>query len=395
MNGTGDRRLRSAQRYSEADADQVHLGAGLELLVRLGTFTRASIAILDASGSHGILARAGEDAIAVDGADESSLIAEVIRTGRAMSSATKTHLGVPLIGRESLVVGALCGATPPGTDETAARHELNSYALVVQDQLDLIRRLGPPRPRPEFTTEELSAAIGAGQIVPWYQPIIEVGTGRTVGYEALARWLHPSGEVLIPARFVQLAEDSDLIIDLDHVVITQALADLRRWQRSDPDLRMSVNLSGRHFDFDSSVATILALVEGAGISPRSVDLELTETVRLRPGAAVGVLTRELRQLGFRVWLDDFGTGWSSLENLVELAVDGLKIDRAFVAVLDHQIGTTLTRAIVTVATELGLAIAIEGIETQDQADQARAMRCDFAQGFFWSSAVPASAIQPE
>ncbi|MEP6560901.1 MAG: EAL domain-containing protein, partial [Nakamurella sp.] len=305
-----------------------------------------------------------------------------------------SYLGVPLMGRESLIIGAVCVIDPGRRvldDEQLAR--LVQFGKIVEDQLDLIRRLRELRLEGGLATTELTRAVREGEIVPWYQPVVDLVTGDTVALEALARWLHTNGTVDDPRQFVPVAEDSDLIIELDLAVMKQALADLSRWQRTNPSLRMAVNLSARHFDHHDSVTKLFAAAVAAGVSPGSIDLELTETVRSAVGSAdIAEAVNHLRELDFEVWLDDFGTGWSSLDHLLWLRVDGIKIDRAVTVALGTPIGDALAQAVTGLARGLGLRTTIEGIEDEESAELARAHGCDYGQGYLWSPPVAASDI---
>jgi EAL domain-containing protein (putative c-di-GMP-specific phosphodiesterase class I) len=238
---------------------------------------------------------------------------------------------------------------------------------------------------------ELARAIDAGEIVPWYQPIVDLGNGDVIGLEALARWEHPSGDVAGPTAFVPLAERSDLIIKLDHAVMSRALADLAGWRSRYPELRVSMNLSGRHLDHEAWVETMRQAVGVANVPPSAVDLELTETARPSDLAASEVMMIRIRALGFRIWFDDFGTGWFQLQDAVRLPLDGLKIDRSFTDTLGS-VDDAAIRALIQVATELGLKITIEGITTAEQAALAHTLGCDYGQGFLFSPAVPAVEV---
>lgn len=189
-----------------------------------------------------------------------------------------SYLGVPLRGRESLIIGAVCVIDPATRVINAQQlQRLTEFATVVEDQLDLIRRLKEQRLEGAVATQEIARAIGEGEIVPWYQPVVDLTSGRLVALEALARWEHPNGGVDDPRRFIPAAEDRDLITELDLAVIRRALADLKRWQTSHPALRLSVNLSARHLSIPDCAAVLHQAALDAGISPASVDLELTET----------------------------------------------------------------------------------------------------------------------
>ncbi len=239
---------------------------------------------------------------------------------------------------------------------------------------------------------DLTRAVRDGEVVPWYQPIVDLTSGGVVGVEALARWQRSTGPVLAPAEFIGLAERSDLIIDLDLAVLRHAFADLAGWQRSRPEFRLSVNLSGRHFDRADSGEILLRASVEAGIDPASVDLELTETTRPDGAGQGSDVVEALQALGFRVLLDDFGSGWSALRDLVRLRVDGIKIDRSFAELLGTHVNDAVVRALTTVAGQVGFTVTIEGIEALGQADRARALGCDLAQGYLWSRPVRGTAV---
>ena len=154
---------------------------------------------------------------------------------------------------------------------------------------------------------------------------------------------------------------------------------------------MSVNLSGRHLDHASWVETMHRAVGAAHVPPSAVDLELTETTRPSDLAASEVMMIRIRELGFRIWFDDFGTGWFQLQDALRLPLDGLKIDRSFTDSLGS-VDDSAIRALIQVATELGLKITVEGITAAHQAALAHTLGCDYGQGFLFSPAVPAAEV---
>jgi EAL domain-containing protein (putative c-di-GMP-specific phosphodiesterase class I) len=233
---------------------------------------------------------------------------------------------------------------------------------------------------------ELARAIGAGEIVPWYQPIIDLSSGELIALEALARWPHLSSQVSNPATFVAVAERSDLIIELDRTVLSRALAELAVWRVIRPALRLSVNVSGRHLDQDDWLEVLSVAVRQAGLPPSAVDLELTETARPADLEQAGEMMTQARALGYRIWFDDFGTGWSTLTELVRLPADGLKLDRSFADRLESAPAAVLD--LTASARQFGLKVTLEGITTPRQARLARELGCDYGQGFLWSPAVP-------
>lgn len=303
------------------------------------------------------------------------------------------YLGVPLRDPAGDVIGAL-SVNDPAPRILHDRHLrlMRDLSAIAGDQLDLIRRADALEEDHDAEIG-LKAAIAAGEIVPWYQPIIDLRTERLIGVEALARRRLGSGRTVGADTFIPLAERTDLIVELDLSIIRQALADLGRWHRIDPQLRVSLNLSGRHLDHDDWAEVIKTAAQDAGVSAERIDLELTETARPTDMESGRAMVQRVRELGFLIWFDDFGTGWSALQDLLELPVDGIKIDRSFAASLGTASDGAIVRALVGAAAELGLKVTIEGVETPDQARLAREYGCDHGQGWLWSPAVPADELE--
>jgi EAL domain-containing protein (putative c-di-GMP-specific phosphodiesterase class I) len=311
----------------------------------------------------------------------------------AGTEATGAYLGVPLTSAAEVVVGVLYVSSPePRSFDSADVDLLSDFAAIAADHLDLTRRANELEAPSERGAAALVRAIGQGEIVPWYQPIVDLATTEIIAVEALARWDHPSGSLDDPALFIPLAERSHLIADLDRVVIGQALADLSRWRVRHPELRLNVNLSGRHLDDDDWVTVVERQAAQAGVDPSAVTLELTETARpAGPGLNVDRIARA-RAAGFQVWFDDFGSGWAALQELLSFPLDGIKIDRSFAAELGRHIDNTIVRAMAQAAGELGLKVTIEGVETAEQAVIARELGCHYGQGYLWSRPVPALRV---
>ncbi len=278
---TSSRRDRSARHYLLDGALARRLQPTVTLAAGTLGFPAAMVNILVEDAQHTVT-EVGSVHVSTTARGQ-ALNDEVIRTGLPMvvqdaasdsrfahfpsvgGGSVRTYIGVPLMGRETLPVGVMCVSHSDVKHVDAEQVErLVHFGKVVEDQLDLVRRLKGQRLAGPIPTAELATAIRCGEIVPWYQAVVELSTGRTVGYEALARWVHPCGEVTHPDSFIPLAEDSDLIIDLDLTVMRQAMADLRRWQVLDPTLRMSLNLSSRHFDQPDWITTVTGVVTSAG-----------------------------------------------------------------------------------------------------------------------------------
>ena len=221
-----------------------------------------------------------------------------------------------------------------------------------------------------------------------YQPTINLESGLIVGVEALLRWEHPERGPLVPSEFIDVAEETGLIVPIGMWVVEQACRQAQRWQAIRPDgepMFVSVNLSGRQLDTSALVDNVADVLERTGLEPNLLGLEITESVVMRDPEASTTLLRALKDLGVRLAVDDFGTGYSSLAYLRRFPVELLKVDRAFVDGLDAQSGDVEDRAIVaavvSLAHTLGMQAIAEGVETAEQLSELRALGCDMAQGF--------------
>ncbi|MFI1991921.1 putative bifunctional diguanylate cyclase/phosphodiesterase [Actinoplanes sp. NPDC020271] len=229
---------------------------------------------------------------------------------------------------------------------------------------------------------DLQRALTLGEFRLQYQPLIDLGTGDTVGVEALVRWQNPDRGYVSPADFVPMAEETGLISDLGRWVLNTAGRQAAAWRRTRPDLGINVNVSGRQLADPQFAADVERMLADTRLPPEAVTLELTESVLMSdPKTAIACL-RDLQDLGVDVSIDDFGTGYSSLSYLQRLPVDELKIDRAFIS---RENPTTadlaVIRTIVELARTLRLRTVIEGIETEAQRNAMRLLGCDLGQGY--------------
>jgi EAL domain-containing protein (putative c-di-GMP-specific phosphodiesterase class I) len=243
---------------------------------------------------------------------------------------------------------------------------------------------------------DLRVALQHEQFRAWYQPVVDVGTGRVVGCEALARWEHPEKGLIMPDSFIPHAEETGAIVTLGDAVLLQACTQVGEWNRarSAADaLIVSVNLSARQLASTSLVATVERALETSGLAPELLCLEVTESVVMEDVALSGAALGRLRALGIRTAIDDIGTGYSSLAYLLSLPIDILKVDRSFVRVLDegNEPAVAIVRAIAALADALGMGVLAEGVETKGQLSQLAQLGVQQGQGFLWGEAVPASA----
>ncbi|MEO7746117.1 MAG: EAL domain-containing protein [Actinomycetota bacterium] len=243
--------------------------------------------------------------------------------------------------------------------------------------------------------EDLRRGVAAGEFVLHYQPIVSLLTQTIVGAEALIRWQHPAQGLVAPLDFIELAEDTGLIVDLGRWALDAACAQARAWSesRSGP-LRLAVNVSGRQLQEVGFVAEVSAALQRHGVPAHLLVIELTETVLVRDGSAVAASVDALKALGVRIAIDDFGTGYSGLGYLQRLPIDILKVDKSFVDGLGAATrgSGAVAHAIVSLAQSLQLEVIAEGIELQAQADELLALGCPLGQGYLFARPVTAEAL---
>jgi diguanylate cyclase (GGDEF)-like protein len=244
------------------------------------------------------------------------------------------------------------------------------------------------------TQEELRHAISGGQIRPHYQPIVDSTTAAVVGFEALARWQHPTRGLLGPDQFIEVAEETGLIVPLGAEILARACAEAVRWQRHRPGLRMSVNVASAQLADPTFVSQVAAVLAETGLDAHALSLEITETTLMADPDAVAETLRAIAALGVHLALDDFGTGYSSLTYLRRFPVQALKIDRSFVAGIGHdREDEAIVGMILNLTQALGLRVVAEGVESAEQLDRLRRLGCPLIQGFYFGRPMPAEQIE--
>lgn len=243
---------------------------------------------------------------------------------------------------------------------------------------------------------QLRQAIREGSLDLFLQGKFDAD-GRLVGAEALVRWFHPQRGAVSPGVFVPLAEESDLILELDEWVLDQACRTLQRWQRQGVDkLNIAVNVSAETFVSGHLVETLAALQVRYQLDPTCLEIEITETALASDLDKVSDALQRVKSLGHPLALDDFGTGYSSLTYLQRFPIDNLKIDQAFVREIEHRSDQqALCRAIIALAKSLNLRTTAEGVENQEQRDLVVAMACDLLQGYHLHRPQPLAAFESE
>jgi EAL domain-containing protein (putative c-di-GMP-specific phosphodiesterase class I) len=243
---------------------------------------------------------------------------------------------------------------------------------------------------------DLRWAIERAELRIHYQPIVELENGRIAGIEALVRWQHPQRGLLFPADFLDVAEESGLIVAISWWVMRQACRQLRTWQQQLPgaeSLWVSVNLSAKQLAQPNIVASILDILEDTNLAPPSLKLEITEHTLVEHGEITTRVANQIRAIGIQLCIDDFGTGYSSLSYLHQLPVDVLKIDRSFIGQMGERGDRSeIIHTILGLARTLGMKAVAEGTETLQQADELRRLACDFGQGWLFSKALDAADL---
>jgi len=246
-------------------------------------------------------------------------------------------------------------------------------------------------------TAELQRAVDERQFVLHYQPIVNLDGGQTIGVEALVRWNHPELGLLLPKDFIPIAEETGLVIPLGRWVLEKACAQAAQWQRNNKGargLRVSVNISARHFQHKGLFDDVSRAVRAADLDPGSLVLEITESVLVQDSESVIAQMLELKMLGVAFAIDDFGTGYSSLSYLKRFPIDILKVDKSFVDdVGDSLEQGALAEAIVQLGKTLHLETVAEGVEQSTQVDELRALGCQYGQGFYFAKPLRADEIE--
>ncbi|WP_027547527.1 EAL domain-containing protein [Bradyrhizobium sp. WSM2254] len=236
------------------------------------------------------------------------------------------------------------------------------------------------------TEVELRDAIQNDVLRPYYQPLVDLSSGRITGFEALVRWPHAERGMVSPAEFIPVAEETGLINPLGGLMLRRACFDAATWP---DDVRVAVNLSPLQFRSGNLLSMVTDALKHSGLPPRRLELEITETLLLEKSAQVLATLHALRALGVRISMDDFGTGYSSLSYLRSFPFDKIKIDQSFVRDLGaNREAQAIIRSIVSLGKGLGVTITAEGVETEAELSCLRAEGCDEGQGFLFSKARP-------
>lgn len=229
--------------------------------------------------------------------------------------------------------------------------------------------------------QSIREGISGHEFFLTYQPKIDLRSERIVGFEALMRWRHPSKGIVLPGEFIPVAEATGLILQLGRRALEMACAQMQLWHQAGLGwIPVAVNVSARQFNSDSLLEEIVAAVDNFGVPPSMLEVELTESLVMDDPVAAEAILLQLRAIGIKISIDDFGAGHSSLASLMNFSVDCLKIDRAFIKSSSIEI----IRTVISLAKSFNLQVVAEGVETSAQRDMLKALSCEIAQGYFYS-----------
>jgi diguanylate cyclase (GGDEF)-like protein len=362
--------------------------AGDRLLVE------AALRLRSAVRDAGTVARIGGDefVIVLEGLQseyEATMVAEAIL--RAMRPPVLIHERQHVI-TASIGIVYIEGQTEPAEvlrDADTAMYEAKSQG---RDRFTVFDELLRVRAVSRFDVEEdLRRALLAGEFVVHYQPQVSLETGRISSAEALVRWEHPEHGTIFPGAFIGIAEETGLVKDLGQLVLAQACeaaVEFQRRARNGEPIGVSVNVSSRQLDDLVLVEAVQRALEGNGLPPSSLTLELTESAIVADDPKVVLSLGRLRDLGVHLAIDDFGTGYSSLAYLSRIPAHELKIDQSFIKEMDSPEGRAVVAGICGLARGVGLTVVAEGVETDEQAGWLHRLGCDTIQGFVVAKAVP-------
>ncbi len=378
--------------------DSLGHAAGDELLVSVASRLRSCLRPED------LVARLGGDEFAVMVEDPHDAEAAAVKVARRIMEAFVLPVGV---GSESVAVYVSVGIAPSDGSSFSAEEMIRDADVAMykaktsgKGHFQVFHpSMGAAVLERHGLKEELRLAIERDQLTLYFQPIVDLDTGRLVAEEALVRWEHPRRGLVGPSEFVPLAEETGLILSLGQYVLEEACQQACRWEArraADPsdktDVSVHVNLSAVELRDPELVGRVQRTLAEAEVDPRSLVFEITETVLLDDSQRVSNAIGELRALGVRFALDDFGTGYSSLSYLHTLPFDMLKIAKSFVDGLARGgREASFVRMIIELARTLGVTVIAEGIETQEQVDALVVLECDLGQGFHLGRPEPVRA----
>lgn len=383
--------------------DSLGHSAGDELLIKIARRLSSNFRDTDtlARSAEGN-SQFGQEGVARLGGDEFTVLLEdVFNPSDAIRVAQRiqAELAVPFsIKGQQIVISASIGIA------VSSRAYLGAEELLRDAEIAMYRAKRAGKARCEVfdpgmhssavnrlkLETELRKGLETGELLVYYQPIVSLENGRVVGFEALSRWKR-ADTLVSPAEFIPIADETGLILPLNRMVLRKACEQLQAWQAQfgcEPRLTMSINLAPKQFVSPELTEEIASILKETGISPKSINFEIMETIAMADGDRSLAALSALKSLGISLSIDDFGTGYSSLSRLPRFPVDALKIDRSFISNMNSdRESREIVRLIIMLAHTVGLKVVAEGTETEDQIKDLKTLGCEMAQGYFYSPAV--------
>ena len=383
--------------------DSLGHSAGDELLIQIGQRLKVSVRRADTVSRPRVEGisdrRTNANTLARLGGDEFTILLDDIRDpieAIRVAGRIQAELATPfVVNEQEIVIAASIGIA------SSASPHLNAEDLLRDADIAMYRAKRAGKARCEvFDTAmhasavkrlkletDLRKALDQNEFRVYYQPIVSLQTGKITGFEALTRWQRPEG-MLSPLEFIPVAEETGIIIPMNRLLLREACKDLQAWQAefpANPPLTMSVNITPREFAQPDLAYEIGKTLEQLNFDPAWLGLEIVETIAMGDEEKSGEALAQLKAIGVHLSIDDFGTGYSSLSRLRRIPVDTLKIDRAFIMNMDTDAeNREIVKTIIMLAHNLGLKVVAEGTETERHIFQLRELKCEMAQGYFYS-----------
>ncbi|WP_417417499.1 putative bifunctional diguanylate cyclase/phosphodiesterase [Hoeflea sp.] len=361
--------------------------AGDDLLIEVSARLRK---LVDKLGHGNIVSRFGGDEFVVLLQGKAAVSRHQDIAARILAELSRPYL----VQRSTVAIGATIGLSLLDRAGDSASNPLLDADLALSNakaQGKGIVVTFDPSMRQDFERRgrleiDLKTALGNGEIFPFYQPQVDIRTGQVVGFEALARWNHPELGWIGPNEFIPIAETSSQIVELGRCILTTACAQAREFPEK---MRVSVNLSVGQMLRDDVIGMVSGVLASTGFPAHRLTLEVTESVMMSEPELAARTLNELKSLGISIALDDFGTGYSALSYLRQFDWDELKIDKSFVDDLaDDPRSLSIVESVVDLATELGMKVVAEGVESSDQDEILRNSGCHIAQGYLYGRPQP-------
>ncbi len=371
--------------------------AGDEVLGQFATRIEQVVQRADTEAAPPVIARfGGDEFVALIAGDEVRDAAALLADGLL----AEMQRPMQVAGRQAFLGGSIGITVFPDDASTAASLLKNGDIAMYQAKVAgkncyrfYSRIMDQAVERRVRLEHDLRGAWERGELSLVYQPIFQLASGHLVGAEALLRWQHPQHGMIPPSVFVEVAEQSGMIELLGRQVLARACTEAMRWKREAQEPFVSVNVSARQLRMGDLAEDVATVLRDSGLPPRRLHLEITETAVMGDEVQTSALLARMRAMGVKIWLDDFGTGFSGLSHLRRVPVDGVKIDRSFVAdVLRDPDDLALTSAIIAMAHSLGITAVAEGVENEGQFAVLRERGCDHAQGYWLGRPMAATEL---